>query len=77
MQFGEKRTNKHFEKQQNAVWRKNELTNISKNSQMRMQFGEKQNGQTFRKTDMYTCSLRKKQTDKHFNKISKKKQMQF
>ena len=24
MQFGEKRTDKHFEKQQNAVWRKNE-----------------------------------------------------
>ena len=24
LQFGEKRTDKHFEKQQNAVWRKNE-----------------------------------------------------
>ena len=41
MQFGEKRTDKHFEKQQNAVRRKKERTNISKNRQMRMQFGEK------------------------------------
>ena len=32
MQFGETRTDKHFEKQQNAVWRKR--TNISKNRQM-------------------------------------------
>ena len=32
MQFGETRTDKHFEKQQNAVWRKR--TNISKNRRM-------------------------------------------
>ena len=48
---------------------KNERTNISKNS--KMEFGEKTNGQTFRKTDK--CSFRKKQTDKHFEK----KQMEF
>ena len=58
MQFGEKRTHKHFEKQQNGVWRKNERTNISKNRQMK--YYEKTNGQTFRKkqnaVDMHTQS---------------------
>ena len=33
MQFGEKRTDKHFQKQQNAVWRKKEWANILKKRQ--------------------------------------------
>ena len=32
MQFGEQRTDKHFQKQQNTFWRKNKRANISKKS---------------------------------------------
>ena len=50
MQFGEKRTDKHFKKQTNAhaVWTKIEWKNIQKNRHAHMQFEEKTNRQTFK-----------------------------
>ena len=68
-----KRMDKLFKKKQMQFEKKRifEWTNIEISKNRKMQFGEKQNGQTFTKTDK--CSFRKKQTDKHF----KKKQMQF
>ena len=57
---------KHLKKKSKCILEKNERTNILKNS--KMQFGEKTNGQTFRKTAKCACSLEKNRMDKHLEK---------